>query len=99
MLMYVSMLDCWGGSDIAKHLSLPPVKLHCSMLAEDAVKAAVKDYQAKRAKREENDKNKGNGFPNHQVQTVGIIVYSLYHNLQTFHSNYRSFVPSYELKA
>ena len=32
--------------DIAKHLSLPPVKLHCSMLAEDAIKAAVKDIQA-----------------------------------------------------
>lgn len=37
-------------SDIAKHLSLPPVKLHCSMLAEDAIKAAVKDVQAKRLK-------------------------------------------------
>jgi nitrogen fixation NifU-like protein len=36
-------------SDIAKHLSLPPVKLHCSMLAEDAIKAAVKDLKAKRA--------------------------------------------------
>ncbi|GJP34650.1 hypothetical protein CLOM_g19065 [Closterium sp. NIES-68] len=35
-------------SDIAKHLSLPPVKLHCSMLAEDAIKAAVKDLQGKR---------------------------------------------------
>ena len=35
-------------SDIAKHLSLPPVKLHCSMLAEDAIKAAVKDWQNKR---------------------------------------------------
>jgi len=35
-------------SDIAKHLSLPPVKLHCSMLAEDAIKAAVKDIQEKR---------------------------------------------------
>ncbi|GJY48487.1 iron-sulfur cluster assembly protein 1-like protein [Tanacetum coccineum] len=35
--------------EIAKHLSLPPVKLHCSMLAEDAIKAAVKDYEAKRA--------------------------------------------------
>ena len=34
-------------SEIAKHLSLPPVKLHCSMLAEDAIKAAVKDYQEK----------------------------------------------------
>jgi len=35
-------------SDIAKHLSLPPVKLHCSMLAEDAIKAAVKDWQNKK---------------------------------------------------
>lgn len=34
---------------IAKELSLPPVKLHCSMLAEDAIKAAVKDYRSKRA--------------------------------------------------
>ncbi|KAK6153303.1 hypothetical protein DH2020_012942 [Rehmannia glutinosa] len=37
-------------TEIAKHLSLPPVKLHCSMLAEDAIKAAVKDYEAKRSK-------------------------------------------------
>ncbi|KAL6848684.1 hypothetical protein ACP4OV_021267 [Aristida adscensionis] len=37
-------------TEIAKHLSLPPVKLHCSMLAEDAIKAAVKDYEEKRAK-------------------------------------------------
>ncbi|KAF9671577.1 hypothetical protein SADUNF_Sadunf12G0061900 [Salix dunnii] len=37
-------------TEIAKHLSLPPVKLHCSMLAEDAIKAAVKDYKTKRAK-------------------------------------------------
>lgn len=36
--------------EIAKHLSLPPVKLHCSMLAEDAIKAAVKDYEAKHTK-------------------------------------------------
>nr|GEV88510.1 iron-sulfur cluster assembly protein 1-like [Tanacetum cinerariifolium] len=35
-------------TEIAKHLSLPPVKLHCSMLAEDAIKAAVKDYETKR---------------------------------------------------
>lgn len=34
-------------TDIASHLKLPPVKLHCSMLAEDAIKAAVKDYAAK----------------------------------------------------
>eukprot|EP00928_Gymnodinium_smaydae_P092440 TRINITY_DN76318_c0_g1_i1.p1 TRINITY_DN76318_c0_g1~~TRINITY_DN76318_c0_g1_i1.p1 ORF type:complete len:174 (+),score=25.42 TRINITY_DN76318_c0_g1_i1:73-594(+) len=37
-------------TEIAKHLSLPPVKRHWSMLAEDAIKAAVKDYEAKRAK-------------------------------------------------
>jgi len=35
-------------SDIAKELRLPPVKLHCSMLAEDAIKAAVKDLKEKR---------------------------------------------------
>ncbi len=34
-------------NEIAKELSLPPVKLHCSMLAEDAVKAAIKDYKTK----------------------------------------------------
>jgi len=34
-------------SDIAKELSLPPVKLHCSMLAEDAIQAALKDYRVK----------------------------------------------------
>lgn len=32
---------------IAQHLALPPVKIHCSMLAEDAIKAAIKDYQDK----------------------------------------------------
>ncbi|CAL5096297.1 unnamed protein product [Urochloa decumbens] len=37
-------------TEIAKHLSLPPVKLHCSMLAEDAIKAAVKDYEANKGK-------------------------------------------------
>ena len=35
-------------TDIAVHLKLPPVKLHCSMLAEDAIKAAVKDYKSKK---------------------------------------------------
>ena len=34
-------------TDIAAHLKLPPVKLHCSMLAEDAIKAAIKDYHEK----------------------------------------------------
>ena len=33
--------------EIVKELSLPPVKIHCSVLAEDAIKAALKDYQQK----------------------------------------------------
>ena len=33
--------------DIATHLSLPPVKIHCSVLAEDAIKAAIEDYKEK----------------------------------------------------
>lgn len=33
--------------DIATELALPPVKVHCSVLAEDAIKAAIEDYQAK----------------------------------------------------
>ena len=36
-------------ADIAAHLKLPPVKLHCSMLAEDAIKAAVQDWKDKQA--------------------------------------------------
>jgi nitrogen fixation NifU-like protein len=35
---------------IAQHLSLPPVKIHCSVLAEDAIKAAIKDYREKHGK-------------------------------------------------
>jgi nitrogen fixation NifU-like protein len=34
-------------ADIATELALPPVKIHCSILAEDAIKAAIKDYQNK----------------------------------------------------
>ena len=34
-------------SDIAKHLNLPPIKLHCSMLAENAIKHAVEDFKKK----------------------------------------------------
>ena len=34
-------------NQIAEELSLPPVKIHCSILAEDAIKAAIKDYQLK----------------------------------------------------
>ena len=34
-------------SEIAQELSLPPVKIHCSVLAEDAIKAAIEDYRSK----------------------------------------------------
>ena len=36
-------------TDIAEELALPPVKIHCSVLAEDAIKAAIEDYQGKSA--------------------------------------------------
>ena len=36
-------------TEIVKALSLPPVKIHCSVLAEDAIKAAIKDYQSKQS--------------------------------------------------
>lgn len=36
-------------TEIVEELSLPPVKIHCSVLAEDAIKAAIKDYKAKQA--------------------------------------------------
>ena len=34
-------------TDIAEELALPPVKIHCSVLAEDAIKAAISDYQSR----------------------------------------------------
>ena len=34
-------------SEIAEHLALPPVKIHCSILAEDAIQAAIEDYKKK----------------------------------------------------
>jgi Fe-S cluster assembly scaffold IscU len=36
-----------SNTDVAKELSLPPVKIHCSVLAENAIKAAIKDYREK----------------------------------------------------
>ena len=37
-------------TQIVEELNLPPVKIHCSVLAEDAIKSAIADYKAKRAK-------------------------------------------------
>ncbi|MAF24236.1 Fe-S cluster assembly scaffold IscU [bacterium] len=44
---HVNEAESISNSDIAKELSLPPVKIHCSVLAEDAIKAAIKDYREK----------------------------------------------------
>src|SRR5262245_26897710 len=38
-------------TDIVKELALPPIKIHCSVLAEDAIKAAIEDYQKKKVAR------------------------------------------------
>ena len=40
-------------TQIVEELALPPVKIHCSVLAEDAIKAAIADYRAKLAKKDE----------------------------------------------
>ena len=40
-------------SDIAEELALPPVKIHCSVLAEDAIRAAIDDYQGKQSGQDE----------------------------------------------
>lgn len=40
-------------TEIAEELELPPVKIHCSVLAEDAIKAAISDYKAKNAQQGE----------------------------------------------
>lgn len=39
-------------TEIAQHLALPPVKIHCSILAEDAIRAAIEDYKKKHAEQE-----------------------------------------------
>ena len=39
-------------AEIAEELALPPVKIHCSILAEDALKAAISDYRSKQTKKE-----------------------------------------------
>jgi nitrogen fixation protein NifU and related proteins len=42
-----------SNSQIAEELNLPPVKIHCSVLAEDAIKSAIADYRNKQAARQE----------------------------------------------
>jgi nitrogen fixation NifU-like protein len=46
--LHIDQAGAIKNSQIAQELTLPPVKIHCSILAEDAIKAAVADYKAKR---------------------------------------------------
>jgi nitrogen fixation NifU-like protein len=47
----VDEAEALQNSQIAEELSLPPVKIHCSVLAEDAIKSAIEDYRKKKAAR------------------------------------------------
>ena len=48
--LHIAEAEKIQNSSIAQELSLPPVKIHCSVLAEDAIKAAIKDYRDKNDK-------------------------------------------------
>jgi nitrogen fixation NifU-like protein len=56
-------------SAIVEELCLPPVKIHCSVLAEDAIKSAIADYRAKRLKKQE-EANGDHNSGQEQVPTV-----------------------------
>jgi len=45
--MTLEEADALKNTDIVEELSLPPVKIHCSVLAEEAIKSAIEDYQSK----------------------------------------------------
>ena len=56
--------------DIVKELDLPPVKIHCSVLAEDAIKSAIADYRAKQAARREAQAGAGASAPSPATTTA-----------------------------
>lgn len=58
-------------TEIAKELCLPPVKLHCSMLAEDAIKSAIKDYYVKNPRAKVTDLGgTGSEMPRIEIESV-----------------------------
>lgn len=59
-------------TEIAKELCLPPVKLHCSMLAEDAIKSAISNYYTKNPKARQTDLGVGSGsaMPKIEIEKV-----------------------------
>ncbi len=48
-------------TDLAEELALPPVKIHCSVLAEDAIKAAIEDFRGKAGNKKATDSNNADG--------------------------------------
>ena len=57
----VDEAEALKNSEIVEELCLPPVKIHCSVLAEDAIKSAIADFRAKRKKQEETNGNDNPG--------------------------------------
>lgn len=57
-------------TEIAKELCLPPVKLHCSMLAEDAIKSAINNYYTKNPKAKQTDLGGMKGMPKIEIERV-----------------------------
>jgi len=57
-------------TEIAKELCLPPVKLHCSMLAEDAIKSAIKDYNRKNPRAKATDLSSASTMPKIEIETT-----------------------------
>jgi len=57
-------------TEIAKELCLPPVKLHCSMLAEDAIKSAIGDYYKKNPKARATDLGSASSMPKIEIEQV-----------------------------
>jgi len=58
-------------TEIAKELCLPPVKLHCSMLAEDAIKSAISNYYTKNPKAAATDlSGTGGSMPKIEIEKV-----------------------------
>ena len=61
--MTVDQAMALKNTQIVEELNLPPVKIHCSVLAEDAIKAAIADYKAKRAAKETKETTTTAGAP------------------------------------
>ena len=59
----VDEAEALQNSEIVEELSLPPVKIHCSVLAEDAIKSAIADFRQKRAANEQRSREEASRIP------------------------------------